>query len=346
MIRIDPIHLKAVESATKAIDLHDALQKAVQLEHSTIPPYLVAAYSLKDGPNSQIKSFLIAIAKDEMLHMAILANILLAIGGMPRFDTEDFIPKYPGMLPMGVGQGLTVGLRKFSKELVQDVFMQIEAPENPLDFPVITESGGPTFATIGQFYGALKAALQRIGDAAFVGDPKKQVIADANFPSQKLYVITDVATATKALDWIIEEGEGTPTSPLDQEADAAHYYRFAEIFHGRALVKGAQYRDGYAYAGEAIPFNPADVFDIPDDAKTSDYAPGTVPRNGIDAFNRSYSDMLRALQVAYTSDPQAIQTALADMGTARRIAASVIRLVGPDGRNVPLTFEYTPPAES
>ena len=171
MIRIDPKHVRAVEAATKVSDLHEVLQKAVQLEHATIPPYLLAAYSLKDGPNSQIKSLLIAIAKDEMLHMAMVGNLLLAIGGAPRFDTEDFIPKYPGPLPMGIGQGLQVGLKKFSKDLVKDVFMQIERPENPLHFPVIAEADGTQYATIGQFYGAAKATLQRLGDAAFVGDP-------------------------------------------------------------------------------------------------------------------------------------------------------------------------------
>ena len=172
------------------------------------------------------------------------------------------------------------------------------------------------------------------------------MIDDAGFPSQKLYKITNVATAVKAIDWIIQEGEGTPTSPLDKEADSAHYYRFAEIFHGRKLITGSQFPDGYAYAGEPIPYTPADVYNIPDDAKAASYAPGSTARKGIDAFNRTYCDMLRTLQVAFSTDPKAIQDGLASMGKVRRVGATVIQLTEPDGRNVPLTFEYVPAATS
>ena len=63
--------------------------------------------------------------------MAIVANLINAIGGKPDMAGEEFIPKYPGHLPMTIGD-LVVGLKKFSRELVHDVFMKIEEPETPL----------------------------------------------------------------------------------------------------------------------------------------------------------------------------------------------------------------------
>ena len=41
------------------------------------------------------------------------------------------MPSYPCELPGNVRPGLYVGLVGFHRELVRDVFMQIEQPENP-----------------------------------------------------------------------------------------------------------------------------------------------------------------------------------------------------------------------
>ena len=54
MIRIDRKIIQGIESAACAADLHVYLQKAVELEHSTIPPYLTALFSLKPGTNRKI----------------------------------------------------------------------------------------------------------------------------------------------------------------------------------------------------------------------------------------------------------------------------------------------------
>ena len=118
MLRIDPRFVAAAKSATSGAALHELLQKAIELELSTIPPYLHAAYSLMPGTNTAIRKIIVAVAKEEMLHMAIVANVLNAIDGRPVIADPKTVPIYPGPLPMNVG-GLQVGLRKFSKELVQ-----------------------------------------------------------------------------------------------------------------------------------------------------------------------------------------------------------------------------------
>lgn len=62
--------------------LKDALQTAIQLEFSTIPLYLCAAWSIMDTANPD-RHTILGIVKDEMLHMGLACNMLSAIGGTP-----------------------------------------------------------------------------------------------------------------------------------------------------------------------------------------------------------------------------------------------------------------------
>src|SRR5579864_6264652 len=114
--------------------LHRALQHAIELAHSTIPPYLYALYSLDPVRNATIYSLILSIVLEEMLHMSLACNILNAIGGSPVIDHPQFIPQYPGPLPGAVESQLIVPLARFSLDLVKNVFMVIEEPETPLSF--------------------------------------------------------------------------------------------------------------------------------------------------------------------------------------------------------------------
>src|SRR5271165_3456992 len=127
MIKIDPKFVAAVRSAKSAPDLWVHLQNAIELEHSTIPPYITAMFSLKSGTNKSIANLIRSIVIQEMQHMTIAANILIAIGGKPEINEKGFIPEYPGSLPMNIGD-LRVGIEAFSIPLVRNVFMAIEEP--------------------------------------------------------------------------------------------------------------------------------------------------------------------------------------------------------------------------
>src|ERR1700732_4423538 len=124
------IHLKAQLS----VDLKaggkeavtTALQRALELEHSTIPPYLYALYSLDENKNGAIAKIIQSVVLEEMLHMTLVCNILNALEGRPVIDNPKFIPTYPGPLPGGIEAGLTVGLAPFSIDVVHDAFMAIE----------------------------------------------------------------------------------------------------------------------------------------------------------------------------------------------------------------------------
>ncbi|MDT4929349.1 MAG: hypothetical protein QOD36_66 [Mycobacterium sp.] len=153
--------------------LRKALQAAVELELSTIPPYLFAMWSI-DATVSPVTDLILNIVLEEMGHMGLACNMLTAVGGAPDINTPTAVPTYPGSLPGGVHPGLTVGLAPLSHEVLE-TFMEIELPESG---PRIYHRG-VEFPTIGAFYDAILAAFHQLPAGTitsrrqleFLGDP-------------------------------------------------------------------------------------------------------------------------------------------------------------------------------
>ena len=114
-----------VAAITDLDQLRAALQTAIELEHSTIPPYLCALYSLRGGSNVEAAELIESVVMEEMLHMVLAANVLNAIGGTPSIGHPGFVPRYPCTLPHSDGR-LVVHLRRFSPEAV-DTFLRDRA---------------------------------------------------------------------------------------------------------------------------------------------------------------------------------------------------------------------------
>lgn len=64
-----------------------------ELDHSTIPLYLTAYFSIKEGTKLKIAEILYDIVVEEMLHFTIACNVLNAIGGNPRIYDPTFCIK-------------------------------------------------------------------------------------------------------------------------------------------------------------------------------------------------------------------------------------------------------------
>jgi rubrerythrin len=324
--------------------LSGALQQAVALEHSTIPTYLYALYSLEPGKNAEIRELIGSVVIEEMSHMALACNILNAIGGSPLIDDPAFVPHYPGPLPGGVESQLTVPLERFSPQLVHDVFMEIEEPEDPLRFQL--RGVAPPERTIGQFYEAIDDRIAALGESIFTGDPARQVTRF--FSSIGLIAVTDVASASRAIATIVEQGEGTTQSPLDPEHELAHYYRFAEIHHGRRLIPNPDAPPDpppdqrYVYRGSPIPFDPAGVLPVPANPKLGDYAEGSRARYACNAFNYTYTSLLKTLHVTFNGDPGSLDAAIGLMESLKEQAMDLMTIaLGPAGNAGP-SFEYQP----
>lgn len=111
--------------------LKEYLYVAMQLEHATIPPYLTAAYTAKIEANKPSIDAITAVAKEEMLHLTLAANLLNAIGGTPDLLRDGFVPKYPCYLPDGETD-FEVSIERFS-ECAVETFLKIERPASPKD---------------------------------------------------------------------------------------------------------------------------------------------------------------------------------------------------------------------
>jgi hypothetical protein len=327
MLKIRRELIAGVEQAGRKEDLYQYLQNAIELEHATIPPYLTAMFSLKAGTNEEIRKVIRSIVIEEMLHLTVSANILVAIGGSPQINTPHFIPDYPGPLPMGIGgQDFIVGIEPFSKKLVHDVFMVIEEPENPIPIQVLAESA-EQFGTIGQFYQAIQKKIVELGNGIFVpGSEARQV--QEWFGYTHLFPITNVEGAVKAIELVVTEGEGTSSDPFQSPGDPAHYYAFGEIYHGRKIIKT---KTGYAYGGDPIPFDEAGVYPMKPNAKISDYAEGTQARVRVEQYAYSYSSLLNALHQAFNGKPDNINVAIGLMYELRIEAVSLMSTELGDG---------------
>ena len=340
MIRLKP---ELVANLGTIGGLHCALQHAIELEHATLPTYLYSLYSLGTS-NPEIQRLVLSVIIEEMLHFALACNIQNAIGGTPVIDKPGFIPQFPGALPGGVEAGLKVHLRRFSLEHVHDTFMVIEEPEDPLNFPL--QAAAVPSLTIGEFYTHLGERIKLAGNSIFTGDPKLQVTG--GFPPSEIFAVTDPDTALAAIDLIKQQGEGTTTSPLDPQHELAHYYRFAEIYHGRQLVPVPDPKPGtpddqkFAYNGPPIPFDPKGVLPVVNDPKSAKYGPNTQAHYLNDNFNYAYTSLLKAMHLTFNGQPNRLDSAIAIMHSLRELAMEMMTVPLDEKNNAGPSFEYQP----
>src|SRR5258708_39648506 len=91
------------------------LMAAVELELLTIPPYLTALYSL-GGKSETAEEIIRSAVMEEMLHLALAANVLNAVGGKPELTTGGYVPRYPAKMPFHEPQTFQVSLLPFGRE--------------------------------------------------------------------------------------------------------------------------------------------------------------------------------------------------------------------------------------
>ncbi|BEV02882.1 ferritin-like protein [Chryseobacterium gambrini] len=120
---------KGLENLDYRPILQDLLQTAILIEHSTIPPYLTALYSIKDGTNILPSQIIRSVAVEEMLHMIMVCNVMNAVSIQPSVNRPQNYPNYPMKLPLNVD--FYVGLETFSSNSIA-TFIAIESPSNPL----------------------------------------------------------------------------------------------------------------------------------------------------------------------------------------------------------------------
>jgi hypothetical protein len=209
---------KSVEKPTlQELTLQELLQVALQVEFSTIPPYLTAMYSIKDK-TSLAYQFIRSVVMEEMLHLNLASNLLNAVGGTPTLVgvgpwRQLFPPQYPVCLSKGAkGGGIYLQLMAMSPQLIRETFMRIEQPAQPYAPAQETD-----FATIGQLYLAIKDRFEEYKG----GYATTKQSTDWNFGNNGGTVIEvkDKNSAIQAINEIIEQGEGADLIWEDNKQD-------------------------------------------------------------------------------------------------------------------------------
>lgn len=331
-----PIHSQDIHS------LREHLQVALELEHSTIPPYLYALYSIQDGSNPDAVAQIRSVVMEEMLHMTLVANILNAIGGEPYLNHPDFIPQYPTYLPQS-NNAFVVNLARFSPASIQ-TFMRIELPEKPHTPPTTHH-----YSTIGQFYAAIEKALKEIcrNNRHFVKDHSRQITPEYYYNAGgAISPVTNLEQALQALCQIVDQGEGVDHSIWDNEhhhwdgpPEYAHYFRFQEIHLGRFYTAGDTPKSGPTGIPLTVDWNA--VYPARSNPKASDYPAGSQLRKFCDAFNATYTGLLNSLHLAFNGRPRELLRAVPLMYELRYQAVALMNIpYGDAGQTAGPSFEY------
>ncbi len=244
---------KAAPEAPFVIEHREALIymlcEAAELEHGIMCQYLFAAFSLKQAEDEGLTAGQAAaaqrwraqvshVAAQEMLHLALVHNLLSAIGAAPHLARPN-LPAPAGHYPAGV----QLALLPFGEQALRH-FMFLERPEGMdladadglaalgLATPVMNERdivpGGQDFATVGHLYRSIEAGLEHLcekygEDWLFAGPPRAQA-TQQHFGWPELVPVTDLASARRAVEEILEQGEG----PRGHWR-AAHFGQFVAI---------------------------------------------------------------------------------------------------------------------
>jgi hypothetical protein len=287
--------------------LREALQSAIALEHSTLPLYTASMLSL-EVQNYTTYNVIRSVLMEEMVHMAIAANMLSALGGTPRI--RDLDPGYPRFgLPGGVEPDLQVGLAKLSKRQLAN-FMRLEAPF----FLLAPEHTTESYPTIGRLYLAIKDAINGNADevrAAFAaGGPANQVGDNIGFNTFSPDLPMDpIEQLNRGIDEILEQGEGSLAGQLtagpEFQNEESHYGRFAELYYGATYhdpggTPLTRETEPLFFAGAEIPWPEViNTLAVPSDGYERIIAldpDSSAVASEMAAFDGIYRSMLDALQ--------------------------------------------------
>jgi hypothetical protein len=233
------------------------LCEAAELEHALMCEYLYAAFSLKTRPDESFsaghveaverwRTVVLGVAAQEMLHWALVNNLLTAVGSAP-YVARPHMPHQAKGYPAGV----QLALVPFGERALRH-FLYLERPEGmELDdadgfdptgpaLPIMGATDivpwGQEFHTVGHLYRSIQTGIwnlaDKIGEAQlFIGPPEAQATPES-FGWPQLVAITDAASASRAIDAIVEQGEGARG-----DWGAAHYGQFLTVLEELLAIR-------------------------------------------------------------------------------------------------------------
>jgi len=337
--------------------LQHYLRTAMQIEHATIPPYLLALYSIHPGTNVDAVQVIRVVVVEEMLHLTLAANILNAVGGNPDLTAPDFVPLYPACLPDGETD-FQVDLQPFSQDAI-NTFLKIERPRkaptpekkliarprNRRSLAADPEDPDMHYYSIGEFYQEITKGLMfldgEMGSKLFPVDRRNRQVGSQYYYSGggKLTEVTDIDSALRAVDLIIEQCEGFDRGIYNQEGELAHDYRFEQLQLERYYKP--EDKPGYP-TGEQLLVDFAAVYPMKKNPRLTDYEESPELYAAAFRANESYADFLALLTRAYNGEPSLLITeAVPRMFALRNQITQLLHnpVPGLQGFNAGPTFE-------
>lgn len=285
---------------TDSEQLRNHLLQAAALEMQTIPMYLYSLYSIggqgtsRWDPGIGAQRLIRSVVIEEMLHLCLVRNILVALGygDQVTFYDKNFMPDFPEYM-LHRHPGLLLRMGPCAPELVKGVFMEFERP-NPAPGEGTPPKG--QYATIGRFYASVTAGLEKLdkqlGRKLWENShPELQYVAAYwnKDGGGKPIPVKDLATAKKAMKMIVDQGEGAdpdkpsvPIDPLNPKPgldELPHYTKFKRIADG------------------IEPIGP--VWRVPTDPQSFQYEDDAAATAINNLFNAAYCYVLHLIDVLY-----------------------------------------------
>jgi hypothetical protein len=330
------------------------LCEAAELEHGIMCQYLFAAFSLKQAEDEDLSGTELDavrrwrrqvshVATQEMLHLALVQNVLSAIGAAPHMSRPN-LPAPASHYPAGV----RLALLPFGEQALRH-FMFLERPEGmalddadglaavaratPLMSTQDIVPRGQDFATIGHLYRSIEAGLARLAekhgeDWLFVGPPQAQATT-RHFGWPELVAVTDLSSAKRAIEEILEQGEG----PRGHWRNA-HFGQFVEMLDEYQRLRDAN--------PDFEPVRPVMAANVRPPERDVDVPLISNPltARAADLFNVGYEILLQVFQrfFAHTDETQEQLQVLADAAVG--LMFKVIKPLGDLITMLPVGTEY------
>jgi hypothetical protein len=323
-------------------DLASILSDASTLEHMVMCEYLFTAFSLKKredeglAPDELEKvqgwgGVITTVAIQEMTHLALVNNMLVSIGSSPYFLHPNFPQPSRYFSP-----NIRLALIPFGEQALRH-FLYLERPEGMSvegvpGFEVLGDlnpeelKGGIVprqqyFSTVGHLYRGIEKGFvdlcDRYGeDGVFIGAKHTQATEEL-FGLPGLFEVGDLASARKAVEAIVENGEGARG-----DWTAAHFGMFLKVF--KEFREATASRPGLRPTRPVVAAFPNPPYGMDNAILISDKFTSRVA----DLFNASYGLAIQALSRFYVheSEKEAELRALADASVG--MMSSVIKPLG------------------
>jgi hypothetical protein len=319
------------------------LVEAAQIEHMIMCQYLYACFSLKTAPDEGLtaeqadavarwQKTLTGIAIEEMLHLALVTNVMTAIGAGPTLSRPNF-PRHSEYLPPGV----EFALLPFSGDSLTH-FLYLERPEGMerLDAAEFVPAAPPPepvgqtevmprpqgFLTVGHLYRGIEQGLDDLARqlgarVLFVGEPRAQATPE-RFGYPPLIAVTDLASAHAAIDEVIVQGEGARG-----DWRPAHYGRFFEMWNEYRKLR--EQDPSFEPARPVMPAFTRQPYDLDDPQPQPD---DPVTREVAELFNLGYEVLLHVLTRFFTHTDETDEQLDALVGAAFGIMTGVLKPLG------------------